>query len=148
MDNKFDYEVLDTGYRQEFPTGAVRDTGDKPRVDLVSPFFLERLGEWLRIGAKKYGERNWEKGMPISRFLASLERHLTAYKQAMYTGESIEDHLAAVAFNLMAIIHFEELALLNNDPEVVKLLDVGNSAMIAERLAEIRYVENMSDLPF
>jgi len=97
--------IRDSGQRQAFAGGAVRDThGDKPRPDLISPFFLNRLGAWLALGAHKYGERNWEKGIPSSRCLASLWRHLLAWQR----GEADEDHLSAAAFNLMAIIHNEE----------------------------------------
>lgn len=96
----------DSGHRQDFATGAVRDTADdKPRPDLISPFAEERLGEWLRKGAVKYAERNWEKGMPMSRCLASMCRHVMKFKQ----GRRDEDHLAAIMFNAMALIHYEEL---------------------------------------
>lgn len=98
--------IHDSGKRQQFETGAVRDTADdKPRPDLISPFFSERLGEWLRKGAQKYSARNWEKGIPNSRCLASLERHLVKFKQ----GKVDEDHEAAIAFNIMAIIHNQRM---------------------------------------
>lgn len=97
----------DSGRRESFDTGAVRDdAGDKPRPDLISPFFLERLGEHMRKGAIKYDEWNWAKGIPNSRCYASLMRHLTKFSQGLRD----EDHLAAAAFNLMAIIHNEEVA--------------------------------------
>lgn len=96
----------DSGQRQSFATGAVRDTAtDKPRIDLISPFALRRLGDWLRRGAEKYAERNWEKGMPVSRCVASLCRHVEALK----AGDANEDHAAAVMFNAMAIIHYREM---------------------------------------
>jgi len=96
----------DSGHRQSFATGAVRDTAEeKPRPDLFSPFAEERVGEWLRLGAVKYTERNWEHGIPNSRCFASLRRHAMRYQQ----GDRSEDHLAAVIFNAMAIIHNEEM---------------------------------------
>lgn len=99
-------QMHDSGERQEFTTGAVRDAaGDKPRPDLFSPFALERVGQWLGLGAKKYAERNWEKGMPISRVIASLMRHLLAYMM----GRKDEDHMAAVATNAMFILHYEAM---------------------------------------
>lgn len=59
--------------RERFSTGAVRDRADqKPRPELISPLAAERLAAWLRDGAKKYGDRNWEAGMPSERTLASL----------------------------------------------------------------------------
>ena len=109
----------DSGERQNFTTGAIRDTADeKPRIDLISPFMLERVGEWLRKGAVKYAERNWEKGMPVSRCIASLYRHLTYYHQ----GCTNEDHLAAIIFNAMAVIHYEEMVANGILPE--ELLDM------------------------
>ena len=102
-----DSVLPDSGRRESFDTGAVRDdAGDKPRPDLISPFFLERLGEHMRKGAIKYAEWNWAKGIPNSRCYASLMRHLTKFSQGLHD----EDHLAAAAFNLMAIIHNEEVA--------------------------------------
>ena len=101
------YGMTDSGKRQSFGKGmAIRDTADdKPRPDLISPFAEERQGHWLRMGAAKYAERNWEKGMPFSRCVASLKRHLMKYQQ----GKRDEDHLAAIMFNAMALIHYEEM---------------------------------------
>ena len=95
------YGMTDSGKRQPFGKNmAIRDTADdKPRPDLISPFAEERLGHWLRMGAAKYAERNWEKGMPFSRCVASLKRHVMRFQQGMRD----EDHLAAIMFNAMAI---------------------------------------------
>lgn len=101
-------DMHDSGERQSFATGAVRDTaGGKPRPDLFSPFAEERVGEWLRLGAEKYTARNWEKGIPSSRCFESLRRHAMYY----YQGDRREDHMAAVIFNAMVIIHNEEAIL-------------------------------------
>jgi hypothetical protein len=95
----------DSGERQLFDSGAVRDTASgKPRPDLISPFFVERLGRHLGLGAEKYAPWNWAKGIPNSRCFASLMRHLTQFAQ----GDESEDHLAAAACNLMFMIHNEE----------------------------------------
>ena len=105
--NMSKYGMTDSGKRQSFGEGmAVRDTADdKPRPDLISPFAEERQGHWLRMGAAKYAERNWENGMPFSRCVASLKRHVMKYQQ----GKRDEDHLAAIMFNAMALIHYEEM---------------------------------------
>lgn len=102
--NKF--ETKDSGKRQEFDSGAKRDTQEnKARYDLISPFALTRLAFLMSRGAVKYNEWNWSKGMPISRFYSSALRHLMQFA----LGDKTEDHLAAVLFNVMAIIHFEEI---------------------------------------
>jgi len=72
---------------------------------LISPFFAKRLGELLGRGAAKYGECNWMLGQPFSRALASLERHLMQFKMGLCD----EDHLAAVAFGVMCLIHYQEM---------------------------------------
>jgi dATP/dGTP diphosphohydrolase len=100
------YVVKDSGARQQFETGAKRDTQtDKPRYDLISPFALKRVADLYAKGAIKYDEHNWTKGMPFSRFFASLMRHAMQFAQ----GDKTEDHLAAVIFNALSIIHFQEV---------------------------------------
>lgn len=109
-------KMKDSGKRQQFNDGAVRDTADgKSRPDLISPFALERLGMWLMLGAKKYCERNWEKGIPNSRCLASLERHVLKYKMGM----TDEDHEAAIMCNIMFIMHNQEMVKLGILPKEI-----------------------------
>jgi hypothetical protein len=89
-----------------FSTGAVRDNQtDKLRYDLMSPLAARRIAQVFTKGAKKYGDRNWEKGMPFSRVLASALRHIESYK----LGDVSEDHLAHAAWNLEALLHYEEM---------------------------------------
>lgn len=107
MEEEKEYETKDSGERQLFETGAKRDTQKgKPKYGLISPFAMKRLAMLMVRGAEKYGEWNWSKGMPFSRFYDSAERHL---KQFYMNEESSEDHLAAVLFNIMCIIHFQEI---------------------------------------
>ena len=98
------YLTYDSGEREQFGSGAQRDTQvNKPRYDLIPAAPLKRLAELMARGAVKYGDNNWTKGMPASRFMASLMRHVEAYR----LGERDEDHLAAVVFNAFAIMHFQ-----------------------------------------
>lgn len=87
----------------------VRDTQDgKPRYDLLVPVgipygdqFLTRVAQLLARGAEKYSDRNWEQAAgsgELDRFQSSAYRHLMQW----LTGESDEDHAAAVVFNLLA----------------------------------------------
>lgn len=90
---------------REFLTGAKRDNNsDKLRFDLLPVCALERWAKRVTEGAKKYGERNWEKGMPLSVYYESLLRHVFQWRK----GDKSEDHLAAVLFNAAAIIYTEE----------------------------------------
>lgn len=112
-------KVNDSGERQEFATGSRRDTrAGKGRYDLVPPDGLHRVAVHFENGAIKYGERNWEKGQPISRYVDSALRHGFAY----LAGDRSEDHLAAMAWNAMCAAATEvrvALGLLSTD-----LLDV------------------------
>lgn len=99
-------EVKDSGARQDFSTGSVRDTNEgKGRFDLLSPIFLTRLAQHTQNGSVKYGDRNWELGQPVSRFFDSAMRHLMKHLE----GHRDEDHLAAAAWNIQGIIHVEEM---------------------------------------
>jgi len=95
-----DFVTKDSGAREQFSTGMVRDTqADKPRYDLIDRAFLKRWAELMARGAAKYGENNWRKAATeaeLHRFEASATRHLFQWLD----GDRTEDHAAAVAFNL------------------------------------------------
>lgn len=98
--NNFD-AVKDSGARQDFSTGSKRDTRDgKGRFDLIPTYPLRRLAKHYENGAKKYGDRNWEKGQPLSRYLDSCLRHLIGVLE----GLEDEDHASAVAWNIFAYV--------------------------------------------
>ncbi len=106
--------VQDSGERQEFDTGSVRDSrAGKGRFDLIPPYSLKRLAQHFENGAVKYGDRNWQKGQPLSRYIDSAVRHLYAYLD----GSRNEDHMAAVAWNALALIWTEEAIRLGDLPE-------------------------------
>ena len=89
-----------------FESGAIRDSNKgKSRPDLISPYMLEALGKVLAEGAEKYGDKNWEKGMPQEVFKESAARHYVAWMM----GKEDEDHAAKLIFNVGAWIHFRDL---------------------------------------
>lgn len=98
-------QMNDGGERMTYANGGMREpsTG-KGAYELVSPFALERIAVWYELGARKYADRNWEKGIPFGRLIQSAIRHLIRWMQ----GRRDEDHLAAVCWNVMAMMHFEE----------------------------------------
>ena len=100
------YQLKDSGEREEFPTGSKRDTRKgKGRFDLISPIALREIAVVYEKGAEKYGERNWEKGQPLSRFLDSALRHLNQ----VIEGNVDENHAAQAAWNIMSFIHIREM---------------------------------------
>lgn len=98
------YITEDSGERRFFKTGAVRDVDvNKPRYDLIPPHALWRVAMLYTRGAAKYGENNWQKGIPSQQMLASAMRHMEAYRR----GDNSEDHLAAVVWNVLAMMQYE-----------------------------------------
>ena len=94
-----DRPILDTGARREFETGSRRDVAaGKGRYDLLPFSVIDALAKHFEKGAAKYGDRNWEKGQPLSVFADSGLRH--AFKGVR--GESDEDHIIAAIWNFMA----------------------------------------------
>lgn len=97
--------VKDSGVRENFSTGSVRDTrAGKGRYDLLPTRAMRRIARHFEAGAVKYGDRNWEKGQPLSRYMDSAMRHLMTHLE----GHRDEDHLAAAAWNILACIETEE----------------------------------------
>ena len=90
---------------QQFASGAKRSnqTG-KGRYDLITPHGLRRLAIRYEEGVEHKGERNWEKGFPVSRAISSAIRHIMQY----LAGCRKEDHIAAAAWQMFCIMHFEE----------------------------------------
>lgn len=99
------FVIKDSGKREDFGTGSVRDTEDG-KVDwtLLPTIAMARFVRHLMRGAKKYGRHNWTKGQSMARAERSLCRHLVAYME----GERTEDHLAAIVFNASVLMDHEE----------------------------------------
>lgn len=146
-------EILDSGTRREFNTGAVRDIADnKGRCDLLPLDVVNSLtgditfayindyirrGETLSLlkaickfidtqydcrvtaildlakhyeeGAKKYADRNWEKGIPLHCYIDSGVRHYLKFLR----GDEDEPHGKAFLWNMCGAIwthhHLPEL---------------------------------------
>lgn len=136
------FQLDDSGYRKEFPTGATRDIRPgKGRCDLMPlgvigewmdnqvlknindfiitgsntylyqaldeeiaqveiPKYILELSKHFEVGAIKYGERNWEKGIPLSSYIDSAVRHYLKYLD----GQEDENHFIAFLWNIICAI--------------------------------------------
>lgn len=94
------YVTKDSGERQQFSTGMVRDvSGDKPRYDLLDLPMLKRWAELMARGSKKYGANNWRLAsteQELNRFKESALRHMFQWLE----GDTTEDHPSAILFNV------------------------------------------------
>lgn len=95
-----DYKTLVSppSERERYETGAHRSpaTG-KGRFDLIPWDMVHRWATLMERGGAEYGDRNWEKGIPLYRFLDSAARHLA---QWLLHDHPEEDHAAAIFFNV------------------------------------------------
>lgn len=62
----------------------------------VCTLFLE-VSKHYEDGAKKYSDRNWEKGIPLHCFVDSAVRHYLKYKR----GDDDEPHNRAFVWNIL-----------------------------------------------
>ena len=93
-----DYTLKDSGQRKIFESGANRDlSSGKGRFDLLPPATLRALAIHYEKGAVKYDARNWEKGIPVSRYIDSALRHTFQFVD----GCDDENHLIASIWNLI-----------------------------------------------
>jgi len=99
-----------------FSTGASRD-GDTDKLDyegFISPVVLRRYAEFMHDcrklpdGKIRDGD-NWQKGIPITRYIKSLIRHTNEFWLIWRKEQKVDQTLAcAVMFNIMGLL-FEAL---------------------------------------
>lgn len=88
---------------------AKRHDAGKPRVELMPPDALLELGEVYRIGAEKYAEDNWAKGMHWRRVVGSMMRHTLKWCAGEDTdSESGLHHMAHVAWGALTLIAYSK----------------------------------------
>lgn len=91
---------------EQHQSGAIRSSAKgKGRYDLLSPFALARLAIVMEKGAEQKGDRNWEKGLPSTRYIDSALRHIFQYMM----GLEDEDHLGHAMWNIHSAIHNDEM---------------------------------------
>jgi hypothetical protein len=132
--------IKDSGERREFATGAVRDRGKgKGAPSLVPNWVIWLVSRVYEDGAAKYASRNWEKGMGLSNYIDSAERHLAKLKAGMRD----EPHATQVAWNIIGYIFTAWLIKTGKRPaELNDMTDQVNSAdpsTPAEPLSQYEY---------
>ena len=98
---------LSVDFNQDLEAGGVKFDIGKPRMDLIPPNAMLELGRLYHLGAEKYSDRNWEKGMDQARMLAAMERHMQLYKAGEDTDPDPQvdgmNHLIQVAWNALSL---------------------------------------------
>ena len=105
-------------------SGIKLDLG-KTRYELLPPELLEGIAQILTFGAKKYADRNWEKGIDYSRVYGATMRHLWAWwggeDNDKETGKS---HLWHAGCELAFLIAFETRGMTHLDDRYKRVIDV------------------------
>lgn len=91
-----------------FATGGQKDIAGKLRFDLIPPEAILALAEVYSLGAVKYDDRNWEKGIPFSAALGALKRHLNAFEMGnmINTADGSHEHMSHVMWWAVAVVTF------------------------------------------
>lgn len=92
---------LETGKEREYNTGAKRQNAEGKGTPVLFPgdAYLG-ICKHFEDGAAHYGGRNWEKGLPLSTYIDSIERHIAQEKM----GLTDESHDRAIAWNAVCYL--------------------------------------------
>lgn len=91
------------------PQAGIKYDVGKPRFDLIPAKPMRIIAEVYTMGAAKYADRNWEKGIAYSRIYGAVQRHLNAF----WSGQDLDEesalpHLAHAAWGLLALLEFSD----------------------------------------
>tara|TARA_R110000782_G_scaffold268013_1_gene363950 strand:+ start:451 stop:753 length:303 start_codon:yes stop_codon:yes gene_type:complete len=86
--------------------GMVRESKDEKynHLSYTTPHNLTRYAAHMKLGEIKHGRSNWKKGgYNREEWFESMQRHLLL----AWEGDTSEDHLSAIRFNVEGIMHQE-----------------------------------------
>jgi hypothetical protein len=82
--------------------------GPDCRLDLIPPDVLAHLGLHYGVGARKYSDDNWKKGMSWTRCYDSGMRHMLEWRDgADFDKETSTPHTIAAAWNAFALAWYQ-----------------------------------------
>ena len=116
LDDDSDYSIYDISKFQEtgdtdhlyhalytfavnFDDGKTNKSIRERNAQRISTMFLE-VSKHFEEGAKKYGEHNWQKGIPVHCYIDSAVRHYLKFLR----GDKDEPHDRAFVWNIMCCI--------------------------------------------
>ena len=120
---------IESGKKREFSTGAERQASEGKGTPVLIPGdAIIDIAKHFEKGVDVYGARNWEKGLPLSELLNSLERHLQQLKMGM----TDEPHARALAWN--AVVYLATKLRIENGLLPAELDDMPVYTTLEERL--------------
>lgn len=95
--------------------GAKYD-GEKLRWDLIPWDAMEEVAKVYTLGAKKYADRNWEKGIHYNRIMRALLGHaIDYYLRKDYDDDNGQHHMASVVWNALALLTYDKRGMKSFD---------------------------------
>ena len=105
--------------------GFKKDKG-KLRYDLLPFDAMDELVRVYTIGAEKYDDRNWERGMAWGRTAAALMRHVSKWMQGeRHDPVDGQYHMASVAWCALTLLAYE-LRSVGQDDRGKTIADAAN----------------------
>mgnify|MGYP001561776476 FL=1 len=100
---------------------GIKHDNEKLRLDLLPFDALMEVAEVYSMGAKKYSDRNWEKGLSYMRVVGALLRHLFAWilGEERATDDK-QRHLASVVWCGLALLTYELREMKEFDDRPIK----------------------------
>jgi len=111
----------------------------KPRPSLIPMEPLLEVSQLYTMGAKKYGDHNWEFGMKWSRIFDALLRHSFKW----WNGEELDPedgqhHLAAVVWNALALMEYRKThPELDDRPKKSKVIIINADGLTDGEIKEL-----------
>lgn len=107
-DKKVSQNEINTHHCVPIESFGLRYNEGKIRVSLIPFEVILTLAKHYTIGAKKYEDHNWRKGLSYSETVDSMMRHFIAWQLGEKTDEETgAHHLDAAIWNLVALRYFE-----------------------------------------
>jgi hypothetical protein len=92
--------VLEYQATEKRGIGRPAVNGKLESFESLPPTAIIEVAKIYEAGARKYEPRNWEKGIPMSRFLDSGLRHFMKFMR----GDDDEPHLAQAVWNFLCLL--------------------------------------------
>lgn len=115
---------MNTG-RKEHLVAAIKEFAGKYYPDIHTAII--EVSKHYEEGCKKYGERNWQKGIPLHCYIDSATRHYMKHLR----GDKDEPHDRAFMWNILGAI-WTHANLIEQNPELNDLPWKGNGADVQD----------------
>lgn len=102
-------DYIASGQQQHLYSAMIMFINEDMKCDMYTAML--ELAKHYEDGAKKYAERNWERGLPLHSFIDSAVRHYLKFQR----GDNDEHHDRAFLWNLFGVLwtqtHKKEVSL-------------------------------------